>query len=216
MSPWWKARTALLEPGRATLGGATREAGAGWRGALAALEALLAERPERRLRLVLSNHFVRYLLVPEDAAVTSPAEHRAYLMHHFTAVYGERAASWALAAQPAAGGGLAAAVDAELPQEARALAARRGASLAGVEPLAAAAWNRERRRLGGGARFFAVLEPGRACVLLVGGERVERVVNRRCGDPRAELEPLVALEALDAGYDAAARPPLSIAGALAA
>jgi hypothetical protein len=216
VSPWWKAPAALLEPGRATLGERAREAGEGWRGALEALEALLAERRARRLRLLVSSHFVRFLVVPEDAAVRSAAERAAYLAHHFGAVYGERAAGWAIAAQRGGGAALAAAVDAEFLAGARALAARRGAALSAVEPLAVAAFNRERRRLGAGARFFAVLEPQRACVLLVGGERVLRVANRRCADPRAELEPLLAREALGAGFDPGARPPLSIAGALAA
>jgi hypothetical protein len=217
VSPWWKATPALLEPGRATLAGIARESGEGWQGALAALDALLAERRVRRLRLVLSNHFVRYLVVPEEAAVRSAVERTAYLAHHFSAVYGERAAHWRIAADRGGDGAwLGAAVDAELIAAARALAARRGATLAGAEPLAVAAFNRARRRLGGGARFFAVLEAGRACVLLLDGERVLRVVNQRCADAQAELEPLVALEALDAGFDAGARPPLDVAEPLAA
>lgn len=217
MSPWWKAPTALLEPGRATLAGAVREAGDGWRGALAALDALLGERREPRLRLVLSNHFVRYLVVPPDPAVTGAAERRAYFGHHFAQVYGERAAGWSVAAPRARGEAcLAAAVDAALLVEARALAARRRVSLLGAKPLAVVALNRERRHLGGTPRFFAVLEPGRACLLLVGAERVLQVANRRCNDPRGELEALVALEALEAGYGPAERLPVSIAEPLAA
>jgi hypothetical protein len=217
VSPWWKATPALLEPGRATLGGVARVGGEGWQGALDALDALLEERRVRRLRLLLSNHFVRYLVVPEDAAVRSPAERAAYLAHHFTAVYGERAARWRVAAERGGDGtSLGAAVDAELIAAARALAARRKTALAGAEPLAVTAFNRARRRPGAGARFFAVLEPGRACVLLLDGERVLRVVNQRCADAQAELEPLLALEALAAGFDAGARPPLQVAEPIAA
>jgi hypothetical protein len=217
VSPWWKTTPALLEPGRATLAGTVRAGGEGWQGALEALEALLAERRLRRLNLVLSNHFVRYLVVPEDAQVRSPAERNAYLAHHFAAVYGERAAHWSFAAERGGDGTcLAAAVDAELIGAARAMAARRKTALARAEPLAAAAFNRARRRLGGGARFFAVLEPGRVCLLLLDGGRVVRVASQRCADAQRELERLLAMEALDAGFDAASRPPLEVAEPLAA
>jgi hypothetical protein len=218
VSPWWKAPSpALIEPGRARLGGAAREAGEGWRGALEALEALVAEKRPGRLRLVISNHFVRFLVVPEDRTVASAAERAAYLAHHFGAVYGERAARWAIAAEPRGGGSLlAAAVDSELLAQARALAARHGAVLSRAEPLAVAAFNRARRRSGEGARFFAVLEPGRACVLLADETGVRRVANQRCADPRAELAALVALESAGAGFGAGTHPRLEIAEPLAA
>lgn len=217
MSLWSKAPQARLEPGRAVLGAEALERGEGWPGALAALEALLERAPAKRLRLVLSNHFVRYLVLPADAAVKGPAERAAWLAHHFAAVYGERAAAWAIGVERrGAASSLAAAVDAALLEQTRALAARRGVRLLSAEPLAIAAYNRARRGLRETTCFLAVLEPGRACLLLLEGERVLRVANRRAADPRAELDALVALEALDAGFARDARPPLAIAEPAAA
>ena len=40
--------------------------------------------------MVLSNHFVRYALLPWSDALATPAEEEAYLRHHFAKIHGER------------------------------------------------------------------------------------------------------------------------------
>lgn len=204
MSRWPMApRPALIEPGRASLGGVAREAeGTGWREALAALEALLSEKKTSRVALMLSSHFVRFLVVPWDASLAAGEEREAYLRHRFGAVYGERVAQWAFSVEASGEGTrLASAVDAALLDEARAAAARQRTRLAAVQPLAVAEYNRARRRLSGENLFFAVLEPRRACAFLVQGASVARVANRLAADPAAELRRIVALESAAAGAD---------------
>src|SRR4051812_21753070 len=66
-----------------------------WHGALAALRAL-EWQARSRVTLGLSNHFVRYALVPWDKALADPAEEEAYVRHHFAKIHGERAKSWSL------------------------------------------------------------------------------------------------------------------------
>lgn len=217
MSPWWtRPARAHIEPGRARLGPEAQAAAEpGWRGALGALEALLAARPCRRLRLVVSNHFVRYLVVPWDRTLVPGPEREAYLRHHFSTVYGERAAQWTFAVERAGGASrLAAAMDRELIEAAPAMAARRGSVLAALEPYAISAYNEARRRLGEQVLLFAVLEAERTCALLVSGATVLRVANRRAADPRAELARVAALEA--AALGAAGELPLHLAGRPAA
>lgn len=194
MSPWWKRQTALLEPAP------------DWQGALSLLEARLAERPARRLRLVLSNHFARFLAIPWDGTLTRAAERHAYVQHHFSEVYGARAAEWSFAVDRFGAGAvrLAAAIDRALLEAIRELAQRRRLALAGAQPLLVDAFNRSRRALKEPVFFFAVLEPGRAALLLVRNGVPERVASRRCGDAAAELERMVAAESAAAALASAA------------
>ena len=210
MSRWWiPAASALLEPGRASVAGKTRtERSPGWSGALAALDALLQDLPRRALRLVLSNHFARFLVVPWDRALAGLGERTEFLRHHFAEIYGAQAAQWSFAVDGRSEGDtrLALAVDTALIDEARALAMRRRASLVAVEPLMTAEFNRLRRRFREETLFFAVLEPGRVCSLLVRDGGASRVVNQRSADPAAELELIVALERLEARLPAEVAP----------
>lgn len=202
MSRWWmRPLRALIEPGRARLGAhALAASGTGWQEALAALEELLAQRRGARLELVLSNHFVRFLVVPWDGSLAAGEERSVFLSHHFGTVYGPRAADWACSVASAGEGSrLAAAIDAALLDQARALAARCNARLGAVLPLAVAEYNRARRTLKEESLFFAVLEPERACALLVRGKQVSRVANRRAADPAAELKRMVTLESAAIG-----------------
>jgi hypothetical protein len=222
VSPWWKPpESALLEPGRASLGGASRTSPEpGWRGALAALDTLLSARAPRGLRLVLSSHFTRFLMVPWDASLRR-AEQAAFVQHHFAEAYGEHAAAWSYAfdARAAAGARLAIAVERALLDEARALVARRKVRLAGVRPLLATEFNRLRPRLQRELQeetfFFGLLETGRASALLVRDGEVERVVSRRAADPAADLAALLNMERLAARLPAE-RAPLHVVERLAA
>jgi hypothetical protein len=220
VSPWWtRPLPAWIEPGRAGLAGRTREAGAaGWREALAALDALLEETRPRALRLLLSGHFARLLMVPWDASLASAAERTAYLRHHFAEIYGgEEPGQWSLAFDRNGGAQqrLAVAVESALVEEAKALAARRKARLTGIEPLVTAELNRVRRSLPAATLFFGLLESQRACVLLLREGVVQRVASQRCAVPGAELERIVALERLDAGL-APQSAPLHVVERLAA
>jgi len=218
VSPWWmRPAPALLEPGRASLGGASRTSSEpGWRGALAALDQLLQEHPLRSVRLELSGHFARLLVVPWDATLRR-AELDAFLLHHFAEAYGEQAQGWAFALDRRGRGArrLATAVERALLDEARALAARRGVRLAGAQPLLTAEFNRLRARFAGDTLFFALLETGRAGVLLVRGGEAERAVSRRAADPAADLAALLAMERLAAGLPEE-RAPLHVVERLAA
>jgi hypothetical protein len=63
-----------------------------WHGALEALKGVTW--PRARVTVVLSNHFVRYALVPWSAALATPAEEQAYLRHHFAKIPGAASRAW--------------------------------------------------------------------------------------------------------------------------
>ena len=117
-----------------------------WQGALATLKAF--EWTERcEVTAVLSNHFVRYAVVPWSDALSNAAEEEAYLRHHFAKIHGERAKSWTTRASEDRRGvpRLASAIDTALLDELKGAFPRDGkASLVSVQPELMEAINRWR------------------------------------------------------------------------
>ena len=138
-----------------------------WQGAVAALgSALQSLRGERlRVTVVLSNHFVRYILVPFDAAAVSPSEELALARFHFAKVHGERANAWDIRVGAGARGEprLASALDAGLIEALRAHFPRQGKPrLASVQPYLMSAFNLWGRAIARDA-WLLLIEPQRAC-----------------------------------------------------
>ena len=139
-----------------------------WQGAIAALK---GEGLSRRCRITveLSNHFVRYALVPWSEALTSMAEEAAYVRHHFARIHGERAKAWTVRASEAPLGAprLASAVDKGLIDALKAAFPAKGkAKLVSVQPALMALFNRSRGAVPKDGAWVALAEPDRACVAL--------------------------------------------------
>jgi hypothetical protein len=147
-------------------------------GVLARLESVLGDYPKTtRAVLTLSNQWVRYTLVPWSDALSNAQEEAAYARHCFNRIYGEVAAHWTLRINPARDGmaRLASAVDSELLAALRALFARSGQRLQQIQPLLMAAYNQHQRALARQHAWFAVLEPGNLCLLLLNNNQCLRV-----------------------------------------
>jgi hypothetical protein len=142
-----------------------------WQGALAALKAL--ELPKKgRATVVLSNHLVRYAVVPWSSALGTPGEEEAYIRHHFAKIHGERVKGWSLRASPAPGSEarLASAIDKALLDELKNLFNGKSAPrLVSVQPQLMAAFNRWRRAIPAGGAWLVLADAERACVALHGG-----------------------------------------------
>lgn len=185
-----------------------------WQGALAALKSVEWTR-HCRVTAVLSNHFVRYALVPWSDALAEGAEEEAYVRHHFAKVHGERAKSWALRASQAPRGALrlASAVDAALLEELkRAFPAGGKAKLVSVQPELMSEFNSRRSALPAGGAWLVLAEPGRACVALHTRRGWRSVQNAKGGWLELlERERFRALDAHDELPDvvllSGARPP---------
>ena len=135
-----------------------------------------------RVRVVLSNHLVRYALVPWSASLADPAEEEAYVRHHFTRIHGERAKRWALRWSEDGAGAprLASAVDADLLEAVKTSFPAAGkARLVSIQPALMAAANRARRALPAGGAWLVVAEPDRACVALYGAGGWRAVQNAK-------------------------------------
>lgn len=149
--------------------GAPPEAAA-WAPALATLQQQLSGRQWRdaEVHFILSNHFVRYLMVAWDEKLRAGDEQLAMARYAFSEVYGDAADDWELRWQeglpPAPC--LASGVDRGLLAGLRELFvdAGRRLRLGGVRPYLVTAFNRWRREIDGRGDWFLLAEPGRLCL----------------------------------------------------
>jgi len=176
----------------------------GWPAALEALARALpgvgAKRAE--VRTVVSNHFVRYAVLPGIELLSSDEERLALARHQFQTIHGERVAGWrvALAEHGSRASNLAAALDAEMLDALVATLTAAGYVARSVEPLLAAAFNACRSEIGRGSAWLAVAEPGRLSVGHLDDQRWLDVRNARArGAPEAELAVLLEQMRLTAG-----------------
>ena len=193
-----------------------------WSGALAALqkEVLEWQNAKTAVTVVLSNHFLRYALVPRDPALRAGAEDLAYARHAFAKIHGERSAGWEvlLDDEPRAPLRVACAIDGELRRGLQAcFADGTKARLASVQPYLMAAFNRCRRQLAAPAAALLLVEPGRACLARLAHGRWTGLRNLR-GEyeaPEACTALLEREQALDGdapGREVLVRPPASTTG----
>ena len=155
-----------------------------WRGALSALSAIAAELKDTRARVtvVLSNHFVRYALVPAAEHLDRPEEELAFAQYHFAKVHGERSKSWQvrLSAGPAGAQRVASAVDSNLLNEIGACFPPGGkARLVSVQPYLMSAFNCWRDAIPASGAWFLLVEPQRSCLALIEDGRWAALRNTR-------------------------------------
>lgn len=172
---WFGETAVVLGAERVSLRQAGRErvrpvaaADGGWGPSVAALAELLAgtddRRRPRRTRVVVSNAFVRFVLVPWSSQRLTPQERQELLRQLFAERHGERAGQWRVVAEGARfeRQSLAAAVDAELLAALHGTVAAAGLRLRSLVPALAANHQRWRARIGAIRRgWFADVADGR-------------------------------------------------------
>ena len=186
-----------------------------WRTTLSALADALPEFGARRgdVQLVLSNHFVRYALIPYSDQITSAAEERALVHHHYTRTYGHDAENWVLRlSDNGTGTGLrlASAVDAGLLEGLNTLFRPGKLILRSIQPHLMAAFNRWRPHMAGEA-WFALIEPGRLCLAQWQDNEWRMLKTIKVSDAwLPELLTLLDRERLLAGVDSAVSTPIYV------
>jgi hypothetical protein len=145
--------------------------------------------PKGKVSVIVSNHFVRYALVPWSGALSGVAEETAYVRHHFLRVYGERAKAWSFRASPASRGAprLCSAIDTGFLQEIKNLFAKGKSKLVSVQPELMAIFNRWRGKVPASGAWLVMAEPERACIGLHAKGNWQAVHNAR-GEWLALLE----------------------------
>jgi hypothetical protein len=156
-----------------------------WQGAVAALAPLAVEIGKNaEVTVVLSNHFVRYTLVPRSEALANAEEETAFVRYCFSKTHGERSKEWDVRLSRGSAGPMriASAVDSKLIEAIRSVfPAGARAKLVSVQPYLMSAFNRWRSLLKGARAWLLLIEPQRACLAHFEDKRCTAVRNTRGG-----------------------------------
>ena len=194
--PWPREIRAGLCPDRIVLGGAVHPAADPV--AELGLRAGTAKFPAR-VTVVLSNHLVKYALLPWSAALKSERDWVAYARHGFLSTYGDSCAAWRIQVSPEARGEarLASAVDGGIIDALRAIPA-----VASIQPYLMAAFNTLRKAFSAQPAWLVVQEPGRLTLALAAGHAWKTVRSRKAhGDWRNVLCDLLERESAAGKFD---------------
>lgn len=155
-----------------------------------------------RATVVLSNAFVRYLVIPWPSEVLSPRELGELAVMRSRATFGEAAADWTIRVCPGAYGqpSIACAVETALVSALRERLDELGLRLVSLQPLLMAAYNDIRRELGRSS-IFVIIESGRLGVSLLAEGEWHYVASRRCA-----ADASIAIEQELAALDMAGMP----------
>ena len=168
---WPEGLTLALEPGEGALEELARKAA--------------AVRRRTDVTVVLSNHFVRYAVLPDRGGAASAEEELALARFHLAKIHGERAKGWEVRVCD----GLACAIDAQLLAGVKACFPATGkARLASVQPYLMAAYNRARSRIPREGAWLVLAESGRTCLARLAAKGWAWVHNSRETDADALLE----------------------------
>lgn len=152
-----------------------------WGGVLEKLEQMIADAAGTEIAITVSNHFVRYTVIPPQTKISNPAELNAYAAFHMREVYGERTAAWVLGVSSwdPCSGAICAAIDRGLLERLEELTGRRKVRLQSIEPYLTAALDRWCRQFEGERMWFALIETGRICLASLSSGAWQRVCNQR-------------------------------------
>ncbi len=140
---------------------------ASWQPAVDALSAALI--PGAAVTVVLSNHFVRYALLPWNPSLTRDDEWLALARHRLALVHGNSTEEWVIrcAETSPRGPRLACGVDRALLAALEEKIAAGGATLVSVQPYLMAAFNHIRLAIGNDPGWAVIQEPGRLTLALI-------------------------------------------------
>ncbi len=142
-----------------------------WQPALSALQAGLPSLGVGRMdtTVVLSNHFVRYALIPWGDQFSNDSEEQAYVRYCFSVTYGNDAENWALRLSTNGYGEMqvASAVEQGLLDGLERVAGVYGLRLTSVQPYLMTVFNQWQHRLSGPMVWFVLAEQGRLCISLL-------------------------------------------------
>ncbi len=174
-----------------------------WRAAVDALTAALREPRGRagRVEIVLSDHFVRYLLIPWSGGLVGDGERLGFARLAFRDLYGHVADTWDLCLdeQPAGQASFACAVDRALASSLRELVARAGGQLIALIPSLADCINRHRPALNAPEFCLAAAEPGRVSLAFHSRGGWQAVRSSRIDGPLSETLPTLLKQEIAVG-----------------
>lgn len=170
----------------------------GWQVPLALLEKATRENiwKNANASIVLSNHYVRYQMLPPSEDALDEEEQQALLHHLFTQTYGAAALQWEyrLSENTKESPGIACAIDRELLTALQQTCKNARLRLRSLQPYLSLSFNLMRREAGNRAGWLCVVEPFRFSAVFVRKGSWKTVVNRRLEGNDSILEIVARLE----------------------
>ena len=149
-----------------------------------------AKPQKANVTIVLSNHFVRYGVLPWSANISNATETMTFARIYFEKIYGEIAKNWTLKIS-AAGyeePRIVSAIDQELLDGLESMFAKVPSRIVAIEPYLMTAFNAWRKRLGKENGRFLLVEPGKACIVNIAADKCQNVKAYALPDqPEIEL-----------------------------
>lgn len=160
-----------------------------------------------KLDVVLSNHLLRFAVLPWSAALSTEREWMAFAQHTILSTYGAEASGWRIRVCDGGRGKarVACAADAELLDAIASIE-----RVASIQPHLMAAFNARRKEFGREPGWFVQHEPGRLTLGLVADGEWKVLRNRQASDQwRESLDDLLHRESVASGMAACSRVVLS-------
>jgi hypothetical protein len=174
LRPWGKPATIALapegiayHPAGAPAGDiqlqASQQAARSWDGQLTELSAMASELDVRRVRFILSSHYVRYAMLQWQEGIHSGQDWQALGEHHFRKMYGGIAETWEVrvALQGYGESVVICAIDRALLSGLKEIAAQFRWAVHGIEPALMSVFNRHRREMPQDDYLLMLAEPQR-------------------------------------------------------
>lgn len=153
----------------------------GWQAAVKALDGLLAQPEWQRadLRVVLSNEFIRYAVIPLDPKLKRPQEREAYVRLQLEKRFGAVAAGWEPRISPtSSGSAVVSAIERGLLEAIEQACANR-VRWVSLQPYLMTAFNRMRSTAGAKLGALLLAEPGRMLLALFDRSGWRAIGSRR-------------------------------------
>jgi hypothetical protein len=154
-----------------------------WTAALSAFDTLLADPAwqDARMRVVLSDHWVRYAIVPWAEALSSAGERLAHARQLLVTTYGEAVSDWEvrLSEAPPQSARVACTIPAALVAEVRATCAKHSIGVASLQPQLIAAYDSWRHCLPQSSAWFVTVDQGSLAAARIGQYGWDRVHSVR-------------------------------------
>jgi hypothetical protein len=191
-----------LKPKQAVRVAATCEQKPGspaWEAPLEQFERMIEHADGVDMSITISNAFVRYVVLPAQSSIATPAELHAYAAFQMREVYGERTRTWVISvsAWDPCSGGICAAMERNFLERLTEISSQRKAKLKYVEPYFTGAFDHWYKQFNSNRAWFALLETGRLCIALLENGAWQRISNQRIlHDAKDELIAVLHQEAL--------------------
>lgn len=152
-----------------------------WEAPMHELAKMLERAEKTAMTVTISNHFIRYVVLPPEDEITTPDEVFAYAGFRMREVYAERVNDWILSvsAWSPSSGAICAAISRELMMQIQELALRYKIKLIGIVPYLLSAFDQWHNVFDDKRTYFVLVETGRFCIALLKDNVWQNIRNQR-------------------------------------